>query len=348
MVKIENKIAMKMKHFFYWGFGSLTALFSFTSCSLSEKGMATYEVDEAYWQPGEAFGKPKELSAGALNTQPSAAQAAPQDEDYYDPNVLRQSENNDYISGGGASPMWDPIMGWRMSYPWGGGIGLNNALSLGFSLSPWGSYSNYAYSPFAYNGYSGFYGNSMYGSSMYNPYYAGGSFYGYPYGTPYGSPYYFYNNPFYGYPNVNTNNGNIVGVDQSQNTHFNRPNGSGSASNSSESPVVNRKPKSLDIPNQGHRDAVVIPRNAVKSEKQKSSGNFWKAVGEVMESAAKAAGDGANPGSNSNRDALGRGSGQVNSFNAPSSVPSRGSGISNGTTHSVSPSRGSVSGGRRP
>jgi hypothetical protein len=42
-------------------------LIALSSCSLQENGLSAYEQDEAFWQPGETFGKPKVLSAGELN-----------------------------------------------------------------------------------------------------------------------------------------------------------------------------------------------------------------------------------------------------------------------------------------
>lgn len=315
--------------------GSVALIAALSACSLQQNGLASYEQDEAFWQPGESFGKPATLTAGELNS--SNGNSAQTEEDFYDPNVLNQSQDqNDYYSSGGLTPMWDPIMGWRLSYPWGNGIGLNSPLSLGLSFSPWGSYPSYGYSPYAFNGYSSYgFGNGYYGFPGYGNYW-GSNYYGYN-----GYPYYgggYYGNGYYG-------NGSFWGnnqpADNGNQTHFQRPNGSGAASNQG-TPEVHRKPKHLTSTQDG--GSAHQGKDMVKSQEQPKGqrGNVWREIGKVVEEAAKAsatspsspsmsrgsiapAGRPAESPARSNN--VSRGSGNFNSGGSPShSAPTRSGG----------------------
>lgn len=58
----------------YWNIHTVWILavqLVYSACSLPDHVVGSYEVDEAYWQPGEAFGKPEVLTAGQLNSDPS-------------------------------------------------------------------------------------------------------------------------------------------------------------------------------------------------------------------------------------------------------------------------------------
>ncbi len=327
------------------GMGAL--LMAMSSCYLQQNGLSAYEQDEAFWQPGETFGKPEVLSAGELNSSGEAK--VEKEEDYYDPNLLKQEQGtNDYYANGGLTPMWDPIMGWRLSYPWGNGIGLNNPLSLGLSFSPWGSYPSYGYSPYAYNGFSSSYGfgNGYYGAPLYGNYWGSNNYYGYN-GYPY------YGNGYYGngtYGNGYFGNGSFWGNNQqpdNNQTHVQRPNGTGAASQN-EAPVVHRKPKNLPV-NTGHVGGSHQGREIVKSQDKPKSerGNVWREIGKVVEEAAKA--------SSSAPESPSFNRGNSSPSSRPSESParsgnaSRGSGSFNsggGSPSHASPSRSG--GGRRP
>jgi len=311
----------------YWNIHTVWILavqLVYTACSLPDHVVGSYEVDEAYWQPGEAFGKPEVLSAGQLNSDASTAPTTASEEDYYDPSQLNQDRASNYFGSGGITPMWDPIMGWRMSYPWGNGIGLNNSLALGYSLSPWGSYPSYGYSPYA-NNYSMMWGNSIYTA----PYY--GNYYG-------ASPYWYggYGNNIGGQGNT----GNTV--DPTNTTQVPRTPGSGATQSGNGAPVIHHRPKA-NLPSfSTERKDMLIHENSRTQTPNKESGKVWRGIGKVLDAAVKATDSGvmdASPARGSNG---GRGG-----FESPNSSPSRGSSAPSGVSRpSSSPSRST--GGRRP
>jgi hypothetical protein len=300
----------------------LTIQLVYSACTLPDQLAGSYEMDEAYWQPGESFGKPAALSAGQLNSDRDTAPLAQGEDDFYDPSKLNQEDDSDYIGRGGITPMWDPIMGWRMSYPWGNGIGLNNSLALGYSLSPWGSYP---YSPYSY-GYNMMWGNSFYNTPFYGNYYGN-------------NPYWYGGYVNNGWGQNNFNNGN----DPVNTTQVPRTNGSGASGNAGSSPILNHRPKMNAPVYAGERKSVVIQDNPRVENKAQGSGKVWRDLGRVLEAAAKATDVGGSDQSSS--PSRGNSGGKV--FESPSVSPSRGSVMSSGVTRpSASPSRSM--GGRRP
>jgi hypothetical protein len=320
-----NIKAMKSK---FWNIHTawiLVIQLVYSACTVPDQLMGSYEVDEAYWQPGEAFGKPEVLSAGQLNSDADSAPQGQNEEDFYDPSVLNQDNELNDLGNGGMTPMWDPIMGWRMSYPWGNGIGLNNSLALGYSLSPWGSYPYYGYSPYA-TGYNMMWGNPMYTAPYYGNYYGANPYWNGGFG-----------NNFWGQNNFNNNN------DPVNTTQVPRTNGSGASGNSGGAPVLNHRPKMNATIYAGERKNVVIQDNARQENKAQGSGKVWRDIGRVLEAAAKAT-DG---GGSDQLTSPSRGNSGGKGFESPASSPSRGSGISvGGARPSASPSRST--GGKRP
>jgi hypothetical protein len=217
----------------------LGSMIGFSSCISIQQGSqsSNYEFDEAYWQPGEHFGEPKDLSAEALKSENG--------EDFYRSDSPRRNSyapglNNeeDYTSMGSMVPMWDPIMGWRLGYQWNQpllGWGLNSAVG----MNPYGSGFN------SFGIYPGFYSN--YPGMMYYPY---GAY------SPYGFGGYGYNgwgavnngwglgyNGWSGGWNNPNNNFGWSNVESAPTTSYARPNGS--AGIGSTHGQINRKPKSM-------------------------------------------------------------------------------------------------------
>ncbi len=313
----------------YWNIHTVWILavqLVYSACSLPDQVVGSYEVDEAYWQPGEAFGKPEVLTAGQLNSDPSTNPSAESEEDYYDPSKLNQDQEGNYFGNGGITPMWDPIMGWRMSYPWGDGIGLNNSLALGYSLSPWGSYPYYGYSPFA-NNYNMMWGNSIYTAPYYGNYYGANPYWNSGFGNNWGGQ----------------GNGSNT-TDPMNTTQVPRTPGSGAAQSGNGTPVIHHRPKAnLPSPSfSGERKDLHIQENARTQTPNKESGKVWRDLGKVLDAAVKATDSGVLESSPSRGGNGGRGS-----FESPSSSPSRGSISPSGISRpSTSPSRSA--GGKRP
>ncbi len=257
------------------------------SCTTQQPFLEGYEIDEAYWKPGESFGAPQPLSGSALSSRPQSS-----DEDFYSADAAkRNSYAPSYLDStqsgqmNGMVPVWDPIMGWRMVYDpnssvnsgasgYGSNYGLGygsgyNSGSYGSSLyngfSPYGGVG-YGYSPF--NNYGGlnpyvgmglnfgmqsypYWGNSM---GMYNGW--GNNYYSNPFGYGYGNGMY---NPYYwngwnnGYGNGSTGNST-----PDVSTHSNRPGGGvGHSGGQSGNLVVHRHPKSLNTNLSGPRGKVM-------------------------------------------------------------------------------------------
>ncbi len=257
-------------------FGGLVLLFS---CTTQQPLSDSYEIDEAYWKPGESFGAPKQLSGSALSSVPQS-----EDDDFYSADAAkRNSYAPSYLDStqsgqmNGMVPVWDPILGWRMVYDPnssvnsgsngygsygnsslynGGGYGMGYGSGYG---SGWGNYGSYGGMGLGYGNYPfsnwggmnpyfgmglnlGLQSSPFWGSSygMYNGW--GGSYYNNPYGYGYGNGMY---NPYYwnGWNSGYGSNGNGV---PDQSTHVNRPSGGvGGAGGHSGNLVVHRHPKSL-------------------------------------------------------------------------------------------------------
>ena len=240
-------------------------IFLLSSCTIMEPLSDAYETDEAYWQPGEKFGRPEFVAGGQL--------AKPQSdgEDFYSedaarrnsyaPSYLDSSQTNQTE---GMVPVWDPVLGWRMVYD-PNAVSSNSWGNSSFN-SPWSSpYSNFG----GYGGYGGYgsnsswmlglgmqtipyWGNGMYGNgyypyssynpySMYSPYSSYGSYM--PYGSGY-NPYGWNNGGFYNPYYWNGNYGGNTGGSADQVISAARPSGTVSTTPSSH-PVIHRRPKSL-------------------------------------------------------------------------------------------------------
>lgn len=258
-------MSLMMKGFLHNGIGVLLVSLLLSSCTIMQPFSDTYEIDEAYWQPGETFGRPETLSGSAL-AQPNA-----NDDDFYSEDAARRNsyapsylDSTQSNQTDGMVPVWDPVMGWRMVYdpnavssslwgnstynsPWSspfysggwgssmgyGGYGSNSSwmLGLGMQSAPYfgnGLYGSY-YPYSTYSPYSMYSPYSIYGSYM--PYYGGYN----PYGWGGGGFY----NPYY----WNGNSG-IGGVPQDQVTSVPRPSTGVSGSGQSNG-VIHRRPKSL-------------------------------------------------------------------------------------------------------
>lgn len=247
-------------------FGSLGMVFAIvfllSSCTIMEPLSDSYETDEAYWQPGEKFGRPEVLAGSQLGQSKSDSEDFYSEDaarrNSYAPSYLDSTQSNQTE---GMVPVWDPVLGWRMVYD-PNAVSSNSWGNSSFN-SPWNS-------PFSsYGGYGGYgsssswmlglgmqtmpyWGNGMYGSgyypySSYNPYSMYSPYPGYGNYMPYGSGYnpYSWNNGGYYNPYFwNGNNGVNSGSSADQVISVARPSGTGSTSTSAH-PVIHRRPKSL-------------------------------------------------------------------------------------------------------
>ncbi len=287
------------------------SVIGFSSCiSIQPTSQTTsYEFDEAYWQPGEHFGEPKDLSAQDLKNE--------SEEDFYSANSPRRnsyapglSNQDEYRGMGGMLPMWDPIMGWRLGYQGGQtaiGWGLNSAIG----INPYGSYTPYYWNGSGFNSYGtypGYYSN--YPGMVYSPY---GAYSPYGYGSygygGYGSnPWgYGYNGATSGWNNPYNNNYGWNNVDNTATTSFPRPGGTGSLGTTSGH--VNRKPKSLSPSQSQPRKNIMVqalenvskqasgasPRNAAdklerRQENMQRAGRVLEQVGRAVVNEASGSG----------------------------------------------------------
>jgi hypothetical protein len=246
------------------GMGVFFLLLLLSSCTMMEPLSDAYEIDEAYWQPGEAFGRPEYVSGSQL------AKPQSDDDDFYSEDAARRNsyapsylDSTQSNQTDGMVPVWDPVMGWRMVYDpnsvssssWG-----NNSYN-----SPWSSpfYSGGMGSSMGYGGYGGsnwmlgigmqsmpYWGNGMYGSyypyssfspySMYSPYNNYGGYMQYYGGyNPYGWNNGGYYNPYYW-------NGNSGGFNNGPDQVVSVPRPStGTLGAGNSNGVIHRRPKSL-------------------------------------------------------------------------------------------------------
>jgi len=221
-------------------------VFLLTSCATSSLTSARYEEDDAYWTPGEIYGKPEMLSGADLKKDSS------QQDDFYSAEAASKYSNvpalnnwSDYnSSGSGITPMWDPVMGWRLGYQLG---------NWSMNVSPYSSgYSGIGYMGVPLMGIGG-------GYSPYSNYYS--SYYNNPYGyyNPYSpyctSTYYSPYNPWY----YNGSNTTSNSTDNGTITHFPRP-GTGTP---------------------GSNASFIPPRRRIEQQVNPGVGNgahFWDAI----------------------------------------------------------------------
>ncbi len=277
------------------GIGVFFLLLLLSSCTMMEPLSDAYEIDEAYWQPGESFGRPAYVSGSQL------AKPQSDDDDFYSEDAARRNsyapsylDSTQSNQTDGMVPVWDPVMGWRMVYDpnsvssnsWG-----NNTYN-----SPWSSpfYSGGMGSSMGFGGYGGsnwmlgigmqtmpYWGNGMYNSyypystyspySMYSPYSNYGSYMPYyggynPYGWNNGSFY----NPYY----WNGNSGN-TNTSQDQVTSVARPS-TGTVGVGNSGGVIHRRPKSLGTNSVNPRRKQTISEvfsNATSTPNSNSSGS---------------------------------------------------------------------------
>jgi hypothetical protein len=332
----------------------LVSMIGFSSCiSIQPSTQSTsYEFDEAYWQPGEHFGEPQDLSAQELKSENG--------EDYYRSDSPRRNSyapglngENEYNSMGSMVPMWDPIMGWRLGYQ-------NNQTLLGWGLNstiginPYGSYTPYYWNGSGFNSYGtypGYYSN--YPGMVYSPYlgYSPYGYGGYGYGiNPWG---YGYNGAASGWNNPYNNNYGWFTTDNHPTTSVPRPNGTSSMG--STFGQINRKPKSMSPSQAQPRKNLMVealenvsrqtvggsPRNNVdklerRQENLQRAGRVLEQVGKVVVSDIN--GGGSQPYSGGNRPAGPSHSNGGGSKPAPSTSPTRGSAPSSKPS-STSPKR---------
>ena len=275
--KVNVMISMKKIQFL----ALLGSMIGFSSCiSIQQSSQSTaYEFDEAYWQPGEHFGEPQELSAQALKSENG--------EDFYRSDSPRRNSyapglngENEYNSMGSMVPMWDPIMGWRLGYQ-------NNQTLLGWGLNstiginPYGSYNPYYWNGSGFNSYGtypGYYSN--YPGMMYYPY---GAY------SPYGLGGYGYGNNGwgYGYNGIgggwynpyNNNNFGWTNIDTTPTTSVARPNGT--AGIGSTYGQINRKPKSMSPSQAQPRKNLMV--EALENVSRQAVGSGQRNSGDKLE-----------------------------------------------------------------
>jgi len=235
----------------------LVLVIGFSSCISIQPATqsASYEFDEAYWQPGEHFGEPQDLSAQELKSENG--------EDYYRSDSPRRNSyapglnsEDEYNSMGSMVPMWDPIMGWRLGYQNNQtflGWGLNSAIG----INPYGSYTPYYWNGGGFNSfgtYPGYYSN--YPGMVYSPYggfspfaFGGNGFGNNPWGYGFNGFTGAWNNPY------NNNYGWTV-LESNPTTSLPRSNGtSGMGSTFGQ---INRKPKSMSPNNIQPRKNLMV------------------------------------------------------------------------------------------
>jgi hypothetical protein len=319
----------------------LGSMIGFSSCiSIQPTSQSTsYEFDEAYWQPGEHFGEPQDLSAQDLKSENG--------EDYYRSDSPRRNSyapglngENEYNSMGSMVPMWDPIMGWRLGYHNNQtllGWGLNSAIG----INPYGSYTPYYWNGSGFNSYGtypGYYSN--YPGMVYSPF-GGNSPYGYGgYGYGINTWGYGYNGAASGWNNPYNNNYGWTNAENNATTSVPRPNGtSGMGSTFGQ---INRKPKSMSPGQAQSRKNLMVealenvskqavgssPRNNAdklerRQENLQRAGRVLEQVGKVVVSDIN--GGGLQPSSGGNRPAGPSHSSGGGSKPAPSTSPARGS-----------------------
>ena len=343
---IKTKAMMSMKKIQLLILGGV--IIGFSSCISVQPSTqsASFEFDEAYWQPGEHFGEPDALSASALNQDST--------EDFYSSNSPRRNSyapglNNqeEYSSMGSMVPMWDPIMGWRLGYQWNQpllGWGLNSAIG----INPYGSYTPHYWNGSGFNSfgsYPGYYSN--YPGMVYSPY---GAY------SPYGYSNYGYygygNNGFAGgWNNPYNNNFGWNNLESNNTTSVPRPSGTGGIG--STYGHINRKPKSLTSGQSTVRKNIMVqamesvvrttvPRSNINKAERRQE-NFERA-GKVLEQVGRAVVNDINSGSlQPSSGGGGRAAGPSNSSGAgsrpaPSTSPAR-SAAPSGKPSSTSPKR---------
>lgn len=331
---------MKKMHVFIL-FASVIGFSSCISVQPSSQS-SSYEFDEAYWQPGEHFGEPKELSAHELKGE--------NDEDFYSANSPRRNSyapglsNQDEYSGmGGMQPMWDPIMGWRLGYQ-GGQTALGWGLNSAIGINPFGNYTPYYWNGNGFNSfgsYPGYYSN--YPGMVYSPFgaYSPYGFGGYGLGGFYNNPWgYGYNGSASGWGNPYNNNFGWTFVDNNTTTSFPRPGGLSSLG--STSGQIHRKPKSLSsgqsqprknimvqaLENVSKQTSAASSRNAIdklerRQENMQRAGRVLEQVGRAVVN--EASGSSARPSSGGSRPSSPNYSNGGASRPAPSSSPARSS-----------------------